>query len=88
MEAAAEVWPLRGSPPLTAVHTGQFNRVVSRQDQGWAPQILFSCPVREVPACRGINREKFTEGGWCKARGFSPAGEPLMLSSHRVIRMQ
>lgn len=29
---------------VTAVHTGRSNLVVSRRDQGWAPQIMPQLP--------------------------------------------
>ncbi len=36
--------PQRGSLSLTAVHTGPFNLVGNRRDQGRAPQILSQLP--------------------------------------------
>lgn len=38
------MWPQRGSQLLTAVHTGRFNQVVNRRDQGRAPQIQPQLP--------------------------------------------
>ena len=52
-------WMVRercGHKPLTAVHTGRFNLLVNRRDQGWAPQILPQLPwMGGASLPRGIN---------------------------------
>lgn len=60
------------SLPLTAVHTGLFNLVVSRRDQGWAPHILPQMPwMGGARLPRGIKKERWSEGGrdWGEGAG-------------------
>lgn len=66
--------------PLTAVHTGRFNLVVNRRDQGWAPQILPQLPWMggaPLPA-RGINRGRDGQRG-----GGEGHGERKRIQLHR-----
>lgn len=84
------MWTQRGSLPLTAVHTGRFNLVVNRRDQGWAPQILPQLPWMGGARLPGglTGGDRCEEGGTCRERGFRSTGESIMLQGLRVIRLE